>query len=163
MKNCLLICLVIISTSCGGNHLVEGLRIALMSPLNSKSHDAMSDRLAKELAARGHQIEAYTHYPPKKSIVNYRHHSLEGSMQAFTNNLNFSEAIQFRAHNPRMMFERISKPLCNLLGSPVFDSLLNRPSNDPPYDLVIIQVNYRWKLNNLKLRCGLLNLLYWPI
>ncbi|XP_058810708.1 UDP-glucosyltransferase 2-like isoform X2 [Phymastichus coffea] len=118
----------------------EALRILVISPLNSRSHDAMSDRLAKALAARGHQVDAYSHHPPKKPLANYRHHSLAGTLPAFTNNMSYSEARQFRGDPPRLVFKRIVEPVCELMGLPVFERLLREPPRDPAYDLVVLQM-----------------------
>lgn len=138
MRSAWLIIIVIVANCC--SHLSEGLRILVISPFDSKSHDAMTDGLARGLAARGHQIDIYSHYPPKKSIANYHHHSLAGTIPSFTNNLNFSDVTTLNVGSPRQIFKLVADPLCDLMGLPVFEQLLNKPPRDPAYDLVILQV-----------------------
>ncbi|CAB0035783.1 unnamed protein product [Trichogramma brassicae] len=67
----------------------NGLRILGIFPLKMKSHFAMNEQLMKGLAAKGHQVDVYSHFPLDKPIENYREFTIVDPLVAnFTNNLN---------------------------------------------------------------------------
>ena len=69
------------------SNFTDGLRILALLPFDSKSHSIIQLTIMKELAAKGHQVDVYSHYPMKKPIPNYTDFSLAGTMPTLTNNL----------------------------------------------------------------------------
>lgn len=133
------IVLLLLYIGCCQIEPTESLRILALFPLNSKSHQAMCDRLARELSSRGHQLDVYSHYPPKNPILNYHHYNLDGSLRSLTNNMSYNAAVQFQAQNARDILAAVGTPSCKIMQLPLFHRLFDEP---PSYDLVIIEVYY---------------------
>jgi hypothetical protein len=123
------------------NQLSESLRILSIFPLNSKSHFVMFERLAKGLAEKGHQIDVYSHFPLKKPIPNYKDYSLAGSMHFSQNNLTYNELLEFQNLNVGVLMNTIGTKPCELLSLPIFQDLIKNPRRNPPYDVIIVEVN----------------------
>lgn len=121
----------------------EALRILAVFPLHGKSHFTMCERLAKGLAEKGHQIDVYSHFPLKKPIKNYKDFSLAGSLPQILNNMSYEFIMAFQSVNMQGMQENVGRPVCDLLKLPVFQQLIKNPPRDPPYDVVIVEVNIR--------------------
>ncbi|XP_032453241.1 UDP-glucuronosyltransferase 1-7C isoform X2 [Nasonia vitripennis] len=123
---------------------VDCLRILAIFPLNSHSHSAMCISLAKGLAARGHELDVYSHYPLKNPPPNYRDHSLAGSLPAYTNNMTYDMVMpaqpSLSPSSIKKAFEQISTPLCGLMELPIFKDLREKNFKNGSYDLVIVEV-----------------------
>lgn len=120
---------------------VVGLRILGIFPINSRSHYAMCERLMKGLAAKGHQVDVYNHFPLKKSVPNFKDFSLAGSLPDLMNNMSYETISTIQKVNIRVM-RMFGVDLCKQMDLPVFQKLLKNPPEDPPYDLVIVEVRY---------------------
>lgn len=121
----------------------HSLRILGILPLQSKSHFAICERLMRGLAERGHQVDVYSHFPQKKPRPNYTDYSLQGTVPSLTNNMSydfmhtFAETVSIPA-----LLKLGGEPLCDLLNLPMFQKLIREPPNNPPYDIVIVEVRY---------------------
>ena len=119
----------------------EALRILGIFPLPGKSHFIMCESLMRGLAAKGHQVDVYSHFPLKKPVPNYNDYSLAGSLPQLQNNVSyefintFTESVSMEA-----LMKMIGYPVCDLLNLPNFQKLIRNPPQDPPYDIVIVEV-----------------------
>ncbi|XP_033334725.2 UDP-glucosyltransferase 2 [Megalopta genalis] len=136
MKHCLSVLLVAL-TCC---HLGSGLRILGMFPLNGHSHWVMAERLMLALAERGHQVDVVTHFPMKKTPPNYTQFSLDGSLKAVKNNIDAKTAAEFGKLNFDKLVSMAGMDICDLLSHENIQRFIKNPPNDPPYDLVVIEV-----------------------
>ncbi|XP_076671911.1 UDP-glucosyltransferase 2 [Andrena cerasifolii] len=118
----------------------NGLRILGVFPLNGKSHWVMAESLMTSLAKRGHQVDVVTHFPMKKPVPNYTDISVAGSLEAVVNNMLAENVTKFNAHNMQLMIQTAGVKTCNLLGLPNIQQLIKNPPNDPPYDVVIVEL-----------------------
>lgn len=50
---------------------IESYNILAIFPQQSKSHFVMFERLLKELAKRGHEVDVVGHFPQKKPLPRY--------------------------------------------------------------------------------------------
>lgn len=110
-----------------------------MFPLHGKSHWVMQEELMKGLAKRGHQVDVFTHFSLKKPIPNYTDISLDGSMPRIINNITYDDVKGFSNTN-MLTLASIGMTVCELLDHPKLRQLIENPPQDPPYDLVIIEV-----------------------
>lgn len=117
---------------------ISGLRILGMFPFNVKSHSHMQQAIMKSLAARGHRVDVYTHFPLKKSIPNYHDVSLEGTLMLSVNNVTWD----FCKNDVREdhLVSYLGYQQCDLMKLPMFQKLLKDP---PKYDLVLVEVSFR--------------------
>ena len=120
----------------------QSLKILALFPLHGKSHFIVCERLAKGLAASGHQVDVYSHFPAKKTVPNYKDFSLKGSMPDAVNNLTYDEATHFQMSNIGALLKTVGHPLCELMDLPVFQELLKKTKNGHSYDLVLIEVRF---------------------
>ncbi|XP_014220312.2 UDP-glucuronosyltransferase 1-3-like [Trichogramma pretiosum] len=119
----------------------HGLRILGIFPLQGKSHFVMCEALMRGLAAKGHQVDVYSHFPLKKPIPNYKDYSLAGTLPALANNMTYDYMNSFGGViSIPVLMNLIGNPVCELLNLPIFQNLIKNPPNDPPYDLVIIEM-----------------------
>lgn len=125
---------------------IDGLKILGIFPLYGKSHFVMCETLAKGLAARGHEIDVYSHFPLKKPLPNYKDISLRGTMPGHVNNMTYEFFQQFQAPSMKTMVEVVSNSVCELMGAPQFQELFKSLKKNQPYDLVIIEVK---KISNM--------------
>lgn len=119
----------------------DGLRILGIFPFPMRSHQTICEELMKGLAAKGHQVDVYSHFPLKKSVPNYTDYSLEGAIPIFSNNVTY-ETISREWVGDVMpyWFGVYAKSLCALMDLPIFQKLLRNPPQDPPYDIVVTEV-----------------------
>lgn len=125
-------------------NLTQGLRILGIFPYPIKSHQNMCEELMKGLAAKGHQVDVYSHFPLKKKIPNYTDFSLEGSVPIFSNNVTYDLVESEWKENSNLMqnwYGEYGNYICDLLQLPVFQDLIHNPPQDPPYDLFVLEVN----------------------
>lgn len=121
----------------------HGLRILGLFPLQVRSHYVMCEELMKGLAAKGHQVDVYSHFPQKKTIPNFRDVSLQGSLPAISNNMSFDTATITWGPTLIKNWQRsVGDAVCALMGHPTLQKLLHNPPNDPAYDLIITEVKY---------------------
>lgn len=108
-------------------------------PMNSMN--VICEELMTGLAERGHQVDVYSHFPPKKPIPNFTHFNLLGSLPAMTNNISFTmlTSVSF-AESLRLWVQAWGKEQCELLEHPHFQKLIKNPPKDPSYDLVVLEV-----------------------
>ncbi|XP_031777448.1 UDP-glucuronosyltransferase 2A3 [Nasonia vitripennis] len=122
--------------------VTEGLRILGLFPLHGKSHFVMCEALMRGLAARGHQVDVYSHFPLKQPVANYTDFSLAGSIPLLSNSMSFELMNSFGGDSisiPQLL-KLGADPICELLNLPIFQKLLRQPPSDPPYDVVIVEL-----------------------
>ncbi|XP_011266198.2 UDP-glucuronosyltransferase 1-9 [Camponotus floridanus] len=122
------------------DQVVDGYRILGMFPLHGKSHWIMQEELMKALAKRGHQVDVVTHFPLKKPILNYTSISLAGSMPQVVNNLTATEVKSFSATSMTSLTYMCGTQICQLMDHPKIQELIKNPPQDPPYDLIIMEL-----------------------
>lgn len=116
-------------------------RILCVFPMMTKSHFIVLESVAKILAKRGHQVDVVSHFPRKNPIENYNDIvSFEGLMQTIVNNLTIQTASQLTGSIVSVMIENYGNRICDFMGDEKFQRLLKNPPSDPPYDLVLTQV-----------------------
>lgn len=94
----------------------------------------------KGLAKRGHQVDVVTHFPLKKPIPNYTDISLEGSLPHVVNNVTASDIKGFGSLSVAALTYIAGTENCKLLDHPKMRELIENPPQDPPYDIVIVEV-----------------------
>ncbi|XP_058790297.1 UDP-glucosyltransferase 2-like [Phymastichus coffea] len=120
----------------------DGLRILGIFPFQMSSHFITCEQLMRGLAAKGYQVDVYSHFPLTTPVPNYRDFSLQGTLPPISNNVTYEVATAsdlFSLKNN--WFESRQKAICELLGHPHFQKLLHNPPRDPPYDLVITELS----------------------
>ena len=115
----------------------ESLKILGIFPLNAKSHFVMFERLMKNLAEKGHEVDVYSHYPLNKPVPNYKDFSLAGSLPLFVNNMSYQHITEFSDVNMEIMQKMLGEPVCNLMKNSVFQELFKSTKK---YDVVIVEV-----------------------
>lgn len=134
--------LLVLVLCISGKSEVEGLRVLGVFPVHAKSHFVMSESLMRGLAQRGHQVDVYSHFPLKKPPPNYTDYSLQGTMPAVLNNMTFDFMNNFSEPSDlQVVAEILGRPICNLLRLPIFKKLIDNPPDDPPYDVVVVEVS----------------------
>lgn len=123
--------------------LSDGLRIVGIFPMPVRSAYSMCEELMKGLAAKGHEVDVYSHFPPKSSTPNYKHLSLLGTMTIYTNNYTYQEmsSLHSKSEELKHWFRNLGNAMCELLELDLFQKLIHHPPKDPPYDLVITDVS----------------------
>ena len=118
-----------------------GLRILGLFPFHAYSHFIICEELMIELAAKGHQVDVYSHFPQNKPLPNYTDFSLKGTLPAILNNLTLDD-VSFNTAPAELLKHWLAygKPVCELLGHPLFQKLFHDPAKDQAYDVVIIEV-----------------------
>ncbi|XP_032453936.1 uncharacterized protein LOC100123458 [Nasonia vitripennis] len=120
---------------------ITSLRILGLFPFQMRSHYVMCEELMRGLAAKGHRVDIYSHFPLKQKLPNYHDYSLVGTLPAVSNNVTFEVASI--ASGPDMIrhwLESAGIPICRLLDLPMFQKLLHDPPMDPPYDLIVTEL-----------------------
>ena len=96
------------------------------------------EQVVKSLAERGHQVDVVSGFPLEKPFPNYTDIIKTPSSKPHETvpyeDLLDRDAVWAAVH-------RISQEHCELLGLPEFKKIIKNPPKDPPYDLVITQVN----------------------
>ncbi|XP_011629710.1 UDP-glucuronosyltransferase 1-9-like [Pogonomyrmex barbatus] len=136
MKTLLFIFLVMLTC----DQIADGYRILGMFPLHGKSHWIMQEALMKALAKRGHQVDVFTHFPQKKPIPNYTDISLKGSLPQVVNNVTATEVLGFSTPSIAKLVEMAGTNICELLNHPKLQDLIKNPPQDPPYDIIILEL-----------------------
>lgn len=108
--------------------------------MHSKSHYVICERVIKALALKGHQVDAYSHFPSSKPIPNFKDFSLAGSLPDLKNNVSYERTLEGRKFKVGAFMNSVGTNLCQIMSKPMFQELLKNPPQDPPYDLVIVEV-----------------------
>lgn len=117
-------------------------RILGVFPLNGRSHDMMFEALMVGLAERGHQVDVVTHFPVKNPPSNYRTIvNLSGTLVDLVNNFTIEFVLGMADEVGYHVATNLGNKLCDLLGHEEIQHLLKNPPTDPPYDLLITEVN----------------------
>lgn len=136
-------------------HNSQSLRILGIFPCPLHSHTAIQQTIMKHLAARGHQVDVYSHFPLKNPPSNFSDFSLRDFIGLPMNNVTYDDVI--KVHKTYILDKAIDITgyrLCKLLGHPVFQNLLKNP---PKYDLVIIEVSLCSRLFALEIMASQFN------
>lgn len=133
--------LIIITTSLPG----EAYRILGIFPFNGPSHNIMFIPFMEGLASRGHQVDVVGHYPRKNPVPNYRH-VVDLSVTAIfnlRNNMTYEFGTKQLAKSTVIptIATTLGGDLCHLMDLPEFRKIIKNPPQDPPYDIVIIEVS----------------------
>ncbi|CAB0037075.1 unnamed protein product [Trichogramma brassicae] len=92
---CALLILVHLYISVSANP-IDGLRILGIFPQTFRSHFTMNERLMRGLAARGHRVDVYSHYPLKEPMENYTDHSIRTpNITTYLNNLHYERLLKW--------------------------------------------------------------------
>ncbi|XP_017754843.1 PREDICTED: UDP-glucuronosyltransferase 2B1-like [Eufriesea mexicana] len=118
-----------------------GYRILGVFPFNGKSHFVMFERLMKVLAKRGHQVDVISTFPLKEPYPNYTDLIVLPTARDFMNNLTYEEVMtKFRTSIPAAVATMAGNVVCEHLNHPEIQKFIRNPPNDPPYDLIIMEV-----------------------
>lgn len=123
---------------------IDAYRILAVFPQKLKSHNVMFDVLMKGLAKHNHQVDLITFFPNKNVLKNYKTIiNLNETKKSTYNSLTVATA-----NNKDLWLNTVYKGnnVCELLGYHKLQSLLKNPPIDPPYDVVITEVNCIKKL-----------------
>lgn len=120
----------------------NGLRILGVFPVHARSHWSMTGKLMSTLAQRGHRVDVITNFPLKAPIPNYTDISITRPLEQVINSLTASNLTELTSQDLSIMVERIGNSMCKVLGLPQVQQLIKNPPNDPPYDLVIVEVRF---------------------
>ncbi|XP_046736278.1 UDP-glucosyltransferase 2-like [Diprion similis] len=138
-KCCMLVLFLHIITEVPG---ANGARILGMFPLNGKSHFAMFEVVMKSLADRGHRVDVLSTFPLKKPYPNYTDLSIGEWVPVIVNNMNYDLVLEISGSSEKAFIELTGNDVCDNLKLPPLQKLINNPPDDPPYDLVIVELFY---------------------
>lgn len=123
-------------------------RILGIFPFNAKSHMMMFEQLMKGLARRGHQVDVVSSFIQKQPYPNYTDIYLPTALPKMVNNMSY-EILHDIIKNDMVSFlaTQAGNLVCEKgLQDPQIQNILKNPPNNPPYDLVIVEVsNRKWK------------------
>ncbi|XP_015121941.1 uncharacterized protein LOC107044539 [Diachasma alloeum] len=120
------------------NETVSALRVLAIYPFAGKSHSIGAEHLLKEMTRRGHSVDVVSHFPQKEPIPNYRDISLRGSLPIFANNVTYDMITEYSIMQPREFVELAGISVCELLGLPVLQELMEKPKGT--YDVIIVHL-----------------------
>lgn len=116
-------------------------RILAVFPFNGKSHNIILESITKTLAKRGHQVDVITHFPQKKPVKNLNDIiDLNGSMENLVNNYTIEFVSTITGDIVNLIAPSYGNRLCHFMGFENFQKLIKNPPQDPPYDLLIVEV-----------------------
>lgn len=131
---------------------VACLRILGIFPINGKSHSLIQQTVMKGLAAKGHQVDVYSHFPSKKPIPNYTDISLKGTLPSSLNNMTYEFIMGMReSFSLKNLVSFLGNQQCELLDQPMFQKLLK---DKPKYDVVVIEVSLAQQILIIKIKPG---------
>lgn len=119
----------------------DGARILGLFPLNAKSHFVMFQQVMRGLADKGHQVDVLSVFPQKKPYPNYTDLSLAGSVPVIVNNMSYEMVQNFISTSEKFFIDNTGNQVCDQMDLPQIQKLIKTPPNDPPYDLVIVEVS----------------------
>lgn len=130
-----LICLWTILSTC------HGYRILGLFPFNGKSHFMMFEHLMKGLAKKGHQVDVISTFPLKKPYPNYKDMIVLPAPRQYMNNLTFDNMnAMLSASASHAIATLAGNEVCSTLSDPRIQELVKNPPNDPPYDVILVEV-----------------------
>lgn len=116
-------------------------RILAVFPFNGKSHNIILESITKTLAKQGHQVDVVTHFPQKKPVKNLNDIiNLDGSMENLVNNYTIQFVSAITGDIVNLIALSYGNRICHFMGFEKFQKLVKNPPQDPPYDLVIVEV-----------------------
>lgn len=116
-------------------------RILAVFPLNGKSHNIFLESVVKTLAKHGHQVDLVTHFPQKNPSKNLNDIiNLNGTMKSIANSFTFEFVSKLPGDFVSYVTEKCGNNLCHFMGLEEFQKLIKNPPQNPPYDLVIVEV-----------------------
>lgn len=119
----------------------HGYRILGLFPFHGSSHFVMFEQLMKALARKGHQVDVISTFPLKKPYPNYTNIINLSVSVHLVNNMSFDRMLLFSDVQAGYATpNEIGNPLCEHLGNEGIQQILRNPPNDPPYDVVLIEV-----------------------
>lgn len=103
----------------------------------------MGGSLMRGLAERGHQVDVYSHFPLKQPVPNYTDYSLAGTLPGLMNNMTYQRLTQelHASVSLNTWLKLAGTSVCKLMELPIFRRLFEEPPRDPPYDLIVTEVN----------------------
>lgn len=119
-------------------------RILGIFPLNFKSHFMIFGQLMKGLARRGHQVDVVSVFPLKTPYPNYTDITIKSHFRSPINKLPY-DYIQTHNKADPMFFraQTFGNEVCeSVLKNPKIQKLISNPPNDPPYDLIVMEVSH---------------------
>lgn len=118
-----------------------GYRILGVFPFNGKSHFIMFEKLMKTLAKRGHQVDVISAFPLNKPHPNYTDLIVFTSQKPFVNNVTYEDVLHIMGGAPIYAIGSLAgNAICENLNDTRLQKLIRNPPQDPPYDLVILEV-----------------------
>lgn len=135
-------------------HANDASRILGIFPYNGKSHFKMFEVLCKELAKRGHQVDVISHFPLKTSLANYTDVvDLNGTLKTVVNGFTMDYGKYIQRSLTYFVATTFGNHLCDLMKHEKMQKFIKNPPNDPPYDLIIVEVNiFKVKSNDSEFR-----------
>lgn len=123
-------------------HANDASRILGIFPYNGKSHFRMFDVLCKELVKRGHQVDVISHFPLKTPLANYTDVvDLNGTLKTVVNGITTDYGKYIQRSVTYFVATDFGNNLCDLMKQEKMQKFIKNPPNDPPYDLIIVEVN----------------------
>lgn len=120
-----------------------GYRILGIFPMNVRSHLTICEHLMRGLARRGHQVDVVSPFPNQVPVKNYTDITIPHTFKELTNDLNYERVMNFSAYNQVKIFVQfMGNDVCQMvLNDSKIQELINNPPQDPPYDLIIMEVS----------------------
>ncbi|XP_076393332.1 UDP-glucosyltransferase 2 isoform X3 [Megachile rotundata] len=129
------LCIILLCTLA----ICHGYKILGIFPFHGKSHFVMFEELMKALARKGHQVDVISTFPLKRPYANYTDIVKIQAPEQLLNNLTFDGVAVFTsAEAGYIVASMLGNPLCEHLGSPEIQRLLNPGENR--YDVVIVEI-----------------------
>lgn len=120
---------------------ISNYKILGIYAFSGKSHFMMMNQLFKGLARSGHQMDVITPFSQKEKIANYTQlFQFPDQSEKVIDVLSFDVFKDFAQGRNISSVADIGYSLCEFVGMPEFINLARNPPN-PPYDVVITQVN----------------------
>ncbi|XP_047114716.1 UDP-glycosyltransferase UGT5-like isoform X1 [Schistocerca piceifrons] len=116
----------------------EAARILGLFNYPGKSHFIMFEAVMKTLAARGHQVTVYSHFPQPAPLPNYKDVSLVGSLPILTDAIPLEAYVNSDIYSSLDLFMKLSSDECDkVLQFPAMQELMR--SNET-FDLIFTEV-----------------------
>lgn len=119
-----------------------GYRILGLFPMNIKSCFMMYKNVMKHLAKRGHQVDVISQFPLDKPMSNYTDIYMKAPFDDLVNNFTLEGGDDYNGFNQFKSYgtETGADACDTILKQDQMQRLLKNPPNDPPYDLIIVEI-----------------------
>lgn len=119
-----------------------GYRILGIFPMNIKSCFMMQKHIMKNLAKRGHQVDVISQFPLDEPMKNYTDIFMKAPFGDLVNNFTLEDGDDYKGFTQFKSYgtETGSDACDTFLKLDQMQRLLKNPPNDPPYDLIIVEV-----------------------